>query len=1336
MSEREQQQGNVEASGDHHEDANVTDRYMANAVTESQGAASIPSATFTIKPPEPFDFSKPHEWEKWIRRFERFRLASNLNCSSEANQVNTLIYCMGDEADDVLRGLVLTQQQRLQYNAVKEGFDGYFVPKKNVIYERAKFNQRVQQPTESVDAFLTALYALAESCNYGSLHDELLRDRLVVGIRDTALSQKMQLDSQLTLTKAITMARQSEEVRRQQTDLRGEMSTASKVAVDALHKAKGKQWNATQLKAKGLKPGHAKAKAATHTATGNKACHKCGKSPSHPAVQCPARNAECHSCGKRGHYGKVCRLISSVNELAEDTDGLFLGEVSSGEDPWMADIGLQGRKVTFKIDTGADVTAIPETVYKNTMPGAKDVKAAMKQLYGPGGAKLNVLGSVTETLTYKDRSTTERIYIVRDLHVGLLSRPASVRLKLVARIDMIDQETVRTTYPKLCDGLGLVQKPYTIKLKPDAKPFSLKVPRRVPLPLMGKVKRELERMESLGVISRIEAPTEWCCGMVVAPKKNNEVRICVDMSPVNESVCREKFILPSVEHTLGMLTGAKYFSKLDANMGFWQIPLSKDSALYTTFITPFGRYHFNRLPFGISSASEHFQNRMTSEVTAGLEGVVCHVDDILIWGDTKEQHDSRVHAVLERAEKAGVTLNMAKCEFGREEVKFLGHIISAEGVKPDPEKTKAVQDMREPTNISELRSFLGMVNQLGKFIPNLSEKDKPLRALLSKKNMWCWGHDQQRAFRSLKHELSTAPVLQLYDPNSPLKISADASSYGLGAVLLQKKAEAWLPVAYASRSLTDTEQRYAQLEKEALALTWACERFSDFILGVHFELETDHKPLVSLLGGQALDALPPRIQRFRMRLMRYSYTIFHTPGKSLTSADTLSRAPLTNAVTSSDNDLMEDTNIYVEAVLEHLPTSDRYLTELRKQLQGDSVCAQVMKYCVEGWPDRNQLQGPAKHYWHERAFLTVQNGLLLKGTRLVIPATMRDTVLDKIHEGHQGIVKCRERATQTVWWPGLSNQIKELVLKCRECIKERANPKEPLMPTQLPDRPWQKVGADLFVLKDKTYLLVVDYFSRYIEIAQLSPTRSTNVITHLKSMFARHGIPETLISDNGPQFSGHEMKAFASDYCFEHVTSSPKHPQSNGEAERAVQTIKSLLKKAGDPYRALLAYRATPLSNGYSPAELLMGRRLRTTLPVLPERLQPALPDLRDLQRKEREKRRADAQHYNSRHRARDLGKLSPGDDVWITDTAEPGTVTSAHGTPRSYLIAGSQGTLRRNRSHLIPMPEQRSECEQQPLKVDRGEETPSAVRPTVSSPHITRTRSGRKIKRPDRLDL
>uniref|UniRef100_A0A8C6LLM9 Gypsy retrotransposon integrase-like protein 1 n=1 Tax=Nothobranchius furzeri TaxID=105023 RepID=A0A8C6LLM9_NOTFU len=302
--------------------------------------------------------------------------------------------------------------------------------------------------------------------------------------------------------------------------------------------------------------------------------------------------------------------------------------------------------------------------------------------------------------------------------------------------------------------------------------------------------------------------------------------------------------------------------------------------------------------------------------------------------------------------------------------------------------------------------------------------------------------------------------------------------------------------------------------------------------------------------------------------------------------------------------------------------------------------------------------------------------------RLVVPACMRNDILDKIHEGHQGLVKCEEHARPAVWWPGLSDQIREFVTDCRVCIKERTKAREPLLPSTLPDRPWQKLGADLFTLKGKTYLLVVDRFSRFVEMAQLNPTRSTDVITHLKSMMARRGICEVRVSDNC-LVCWTWMAQFAAKYGFKRVTSSPRYPQSNAEAERAVQSVKILLTKAKDPYRALLA---TPLSNGYSPAQLLIGRHLRTTLPILPERLQPAVPALQAHQQKDTERRRMDIHNYNSRHRARDL-PLAPGEEVWITAAKTQGTVTSKHQSPRSYLVEGPQGLLRRNLNHLVSMP-------------------------------------------------
>ena len=257
------------------------------------------------------------------------------------------------------------------------------------------------------------------------------------------------------------------------------------------------------------------------------------------------------------------------------------------------------------------------------------------------------------------------------------------------------------------------------------------------------------------------------------------------------------------------------------------------------------------------------------------------------------------------------------------------------------------------------------------------------------------------------------------------------------------------------------------------------------------------------------------------------------------------------------------------------------LQEIRSLQDQDPLCQQLKQYCTQGLPHRSQLKGPVKAFlpiWNE---LSVHKGLLMRGCRLVIPQSLRSTILDKLHSGHQGVTKCQARARQSVWWPGIRGEIKEKVSSCSVCYKHRSQNAEPLLPSQFPDYPWQCVGSNLFAWEGMSYLLVVDYYSRYIEVARLSTTTSPAVITHLKSIFARHGIPEVFHSDNGPQYSADSFNQFAKEYGFTHNPASPRYPQGNGEAERAVKTIKTLLVKGGDPYLALLAYRSTPLENGY-----------------------------------------------------------------------------------------------------------------------------------------------------------
>ena len=823
-------------------------------------------ASYQVPAPKPFNFSTPEEWPKWIRRFERFRQASGLSEKSSANQVNTLVYTMGDVADDILTSFGLSEEDKAKYDVVVEKFEAHFVKKRNVIFERAKFNQRRQEEGEPVDDFVTSLYCLSEHCRHGNLRDEMIRDRIVVGLRDSALSQKLQLESELTLEMAITSARQREQVKKQQQVIRADQTPSNIEAISAM-RSQGKKNK--QPVSRNSKQTHK-----SNPATNSQTCGRCGKSEHVGKQQCPAREATCHKCHKRGHFQSVCRTKSvravSTTDQEDNEDDLFVGVVeepalltvptiSSGIDPWTVNIFLNECPVEFQIDTGADVSVISEDQYqKLKTPG---LQPSSKSLVGPSQDKLQVCGKFTGTLTYKSNSVKQEVYVVKGLRKPLIGRPAITALKLISQVNTVKsgQHKIVSQYPTLFKGLGTIKGEYEIVLKKDARPYALATPRRIPLPLKGQVEEELKRMEALGVIRKVDVPTDWCAGMVVVPKNNNKVRICVDLTKLNRSVCRERHILPSIEQTLAQLKGAKIFSKLDANSGFWQIKLSAQSALLTTFITPMGRFCFNRLPFGITSAPEYYQKRM-SHILSGLQGVVCMMDDVLVFGQTQQEHDLRLEAALNKIRKAGITLNSEKCEFSTGSVKFLGHVIDGAGIHPDPAKIHAIQQMQAPSNISELQRFLGMVTYLGKFISNLSHKVKLLRDLLSAKHEWVWNDSQQSAFYQIKQELSNTPVLALYDPTHSTIVSADASSYGLGGVLMQKQADhRWKPVAYASRSLTPTEEKYAQIEKEALGITWACERFSEYLVGMHFKVETDHKPLVSLLGNKNLEELPARI---------------------------------------------------------------------------------------------------------------------------------------------------------------------------------------------------------------------------------------------------------------------------------------------------------------------------------------------------------------------------------------------------------------------------------------------------------------------------------------------
>ena len=1264
-------------------------------------------AGIQLKTPEPFDFNNPDSWSKWKRRFEQFREASGLSGESETRQVSTLLYTMGENADNVLTSTRITSEERKKYDTVLAKLDGFFKVRRNVIFERAKFNRRNQLPGETVEQYISELYALVETCEYGNLTEEMLRDRIVVGIRDEAISKRLQLDPELTLDKAKKAVRLNEAVQDQQRQLKGEGTMQDPVVVDAVSKYSNKRAiggkttpHPQQLRG-GMLPDRQQSA---------QACSRCGHSRHPEGVKCPAISATCHRCNRRGHYSSLCFSktkkqtfsvdTSPTDELSVDTtpseklppveelslDTAFLDAMAtSSESSWYVTVTLDTKVVQFKLDTGAAVTAISEETYR-ALPKT-ELKKPSKILSGPANQKLTVLGQFTGALSNKEISSRQEIFVVQGLRHNLLGLPAITALQLICRIHTMVAEDIYSQFPTVFRGLGTLGDEYLIKLKDDAQPHSLHTPRNIPLPLRKKVQEELTRMESGGIISKVDEPTPWCAGMVVVPKKSGAIRICVDLKKLNEGVLREVHPMPKVDETLALLAGATIFSKLDANSGFWQIPLAKDSRHLTTFITPFGRYCFNKLPFGITSAPELFQKRM-KRILEGLQGVVCQMDDILVFGSTPQEHNSRLLAVLQQLQSANVTLNRTKCEFNQKSVKFLGHLVDSQGIRADPEKIAAVSNMKPPTSVTELRRFLGMANQLGKFSPRLSQISQPLRELLSPSHAWVWGPTQEDSFIAIKTELTQPTVLALYDPEASSKVSADASSYGLGAVLLQQSGQVWKPVAYASRSMTETERRYAQIEKEALAVTWACDKFANYILGTHFLIESDHKPLIPLLNAKNLDHLPPRILRFRLRMARFNYTVSHVPGKLLTTADALSRAPSPLC----DNQLQEEVEWFVDTVVAALPAGEHRLKQYKDAQDDDSTCMTVKRWCLEGWPAKSPTDVDLSAFWKVRSFFSLHNNLLLYNQRIVIPSSLRKETLAKIHEEHQGIERCRARVRCSVWWPEITKDTAEIVRQCPTCARESQQRREPLIKSTLPDYPWQIIGTDLFELEGTKYLLTVDYFSRYPEVTKLTTTTSAAVISHLKNVFSHHGIPEVVHSDNGPQFSALEFTQFANEYGFCHITSSPKYPQSNGQAERMVQTVKHLLKNSKDPYMAMLTYRSTPLPwCGRSPAELSMGRQIRTCVPTADCKLIPQWTYLAEFQKSDATYKLKQKDNFDKRHRTKDLPMIPDDTPVWIDSDNGPvsGRVVTSAETPRSYLVETPSGQLQRNRIQLRVVPQE-----------------------------------------------
>lgn len=1270
-----------------------------NIITQKIVIMAAPVANLQVSPPDKLSFTTPN-WTQWKKRFERYMSVSGLAEKSDQEKIDILVYVMGEESEEIL---VQFPQLPTTYVGALKMFEDHFIPKKNVIFERYKFNSRAQRAGESIELFITALHGLAENCEYGALKDELIRDRIVVGMLDVRTSERMQLQANLSLKDAITIAKQAEIQQRQSQILhseagqRGSVPKSSAVAVSAVtanrSAAHGSRAVAKPVNNSGRS--YQKGENGKHS----KVCSFCGLLW-HQRDKCPARASTCRSCNKAGHWAKVCRkkTVRSVQMSDGEDSSSFLGSIKhaihhldSKEWTIKAHLSKIDKEIVFLVDTGADITCLPYNLVTDEV--LRQIKSNNHKVTGPAGNVLNCRGSFSAILSYGSEAFKADIYVIDNLSKPILGRAAIVALKVLKIEGGLEEKQIYSIkdslgleiyklFPDVFNNIGTFKTEMEIKVRSDVQPYAQSVPRTVPIPLLKPLKEELQRLVSLDIIEAVDDYTPWVSPIVVV-QKNGKIRLCVDYIKLNKGVLRSYFPINKVESSLAQISNSKYFSKLDTNSGFYQIKLTKASQPLTTFITPFGRYFFKRVPFGLTCAPEYF-SILLNKILLGINGVISHIDDILIHAPTVEEHNKILKEVLSRIQNEGITLNKDKCVFGVQSLTFLGHIISPEGISIDPERISCINNFPEPKNKKELLQFLGMVNFSSRFIPNRSHILEPLTSLLKKNVMFCWDVAQKQAFKEIKMLLQVSPCLSHYDTSKSISISADASSYGIGACLLQGHEGERKVVAYASRLLSVAEKRYAQIEREALAITWAATKFQEYILGIPIVIETDHKPLVQVLQTKNLDELTPRLQRFRIRLLRYEYKIVYTPGKELVVADALSRNFNSNAPYPAEEELENEVEAHVNLIVRSLTVKSYLLDEIKEEQSKDIVCKKLKELLVSGWPNKNKLGNDLLPYYQYRFEISFSEGLLLRGNRIIIPSSLQLQCLELLHQGHQGIVKCRARAKSSVWWLGLSTQIENLVRNCPSCVEYRINPREPFHKEDFPDRPWQKIALDLFK-HDSWYLIVTDYYSRFFEIFKLQSMSESVIISKLKELFSRYGIPDIVRSDNGPQFQSH-LKKFARECDFKHITSSPYFSQSNGGVEAAVKVAKNLLRKNADIFEGLLSYRTTPLACGFSPSELLMNRKLKSNLPILPSLLKETVDTRAVFEMEERNKGKT-ISYYNKRHRVKNLSLLSVGDSVWVTDLRAYGKIISILTEPRSYLVETDFGKYRRNRWHLLPAP-------------------------------------------------
>nr|CAH7737392.1 unnamed protein product [Callosobruchus chinensis] len=1056
-------------------------------------------------------------------------------------------------------------------------------------------------------------------------------------------------------------------------------------------------------------------------------CTRCGKFGHLSFSQsCPAKGSKCNKCGLKGHFALLCKTSSEkhgskptfasnkrrrVNFVStqddsdiENTDDkiqnfecfrieecdLHLQNTTRDD---MVKCNVGGANITFLIDSGSKANIICGADWEQLLNrkaviwNVNDQVGDVLKPYATGSS-IEVKNKFEATVNLPGApEVIVPFYVVEKGEISLLGKHTAIQLGVLKLgLDVLGINTV-TTFPKI--------KNIIVKLAIDhsVKPVQQPV-RRVPISVEKKVEEKLEEALKTGIIERVTEPSPWISPMVIIFKPNGDIRICIDMRRANEAILRENYPLPTFDSFMTKLRNAQYFSRLDLTNAYHQLELDTESRGITTFITHKGMFRYTRLMFGVNSAPEIFQ-RVFEGLLASCENCLNYLDDIIVFGRSVEEHDRCLKSVLSIFQDNNVLLNREKCIMKVRRLEFLGHNLSSEGIDANDKKIKTILDFRPPATKEELRSFLGLVTYVGKFIPDLGTLTDPLRQLTKKETKFTWNDIHQLKFTLLKNALSKPPTLGYFDPERRTRLIADASPVALGAVLLQFTSETPKVISFASKSLSDVERRYSQTEKESLALVWAVERFYFYLAGLEFELVTDHKPLEAIFKPTSRP--PARIERWVLRLQAFKFKVIYQSGK-LNIADSVSRLCLLQNEPSFDRE--EEQHIYT-IVEQHTPKAMRISQIIQESKADTQITEAVAKINSNSWEasDKNI-------YFPFRLELSTFGPVILRGNRIVIPESLRNHTLELSHEGHPGETVMKRRLRAKVWWPLIDRQVENFVKQCRDCLLvSQPNRQPPMTRHKFPEGPWQCLAVDLLgpLPNQESVFVVIDYYSRYQDIKFLRTTTATKIINYLNELFARFGIPKSIRSDNGRQFVSEEFKKFCNENNISLIHTPPYWPQANGLVENMNKSLVKRLQIAhsnkldykSELQKFILMYNVTPQgTTGKSPSELLFKRNIRDKIPSISDLMtetadEEALDN--DILNKQKGKEREDKNRRAKEH------NIKPGDKVFIENMVIPHKLTTRYDKNQYEVIhiQDNEATLmrdgkifKRHVSHLKKVPD------------------------------------------------